>query len=280
MDLQDIHKRQDRYWDSMIQGFEEHLRAVIAKAQAKLSGYLAENLTLENGQIARTPANYRIMRTLDQKFISFLNEAGYESLINAFVNAFPSQQPFLQDTLDYIGQATGQTYGLDFSVRDLNAFAAFRLNAVSSLEAVAETAGRTAMQQALLSIAGLKFTELVESLAEKFQASIPRATTIAESAMTTFYRTMADTNFQKIEFGFKELQYRYSGPEDLKNRPFCHKLLMKDLGYTRDQIAQMDNGQIPNVLISCGGWNCRHMWIIDTRPLEKKLGGEQDVAAQ
>ena len=32
--------------------------------------------------------------------------------------------------------------------------------------------------------------------------------------------------------------------------------------YTRAQINQTHNGQIPNVFISAGGWRCRHQWVI------------------
>jgi hypothetical protein len=38
-------------------------------------------------------------------------------------------------------------------------------------------------------------------------------------------------------------------------------------GYTREEIDRMDNGQLPNVFRTGGGWNRRHQWIIDTGSL-------------
>lgn len=50
----------------------------------------------------------------------------------------------------------------------------------------------------------------------------------------------------------------YTGPADLKVRPFCRQHLGKV--YTRDRIDAMDNHQLPNVFLTCGGYNCRHAW--------------------
>jgi hypothetical protein len=85
--------------------------------------------------------------------------------------------------------------------------------------------------------------------------------------MTTYYRTLTDQAFQKIEEDLPEIEqrYRYSGPLDSRNRPFCRQLENADKAYSRAQIAAMDNGMLPNVFLSCGGWNCRHVWILDTR---------------
>jgi hypothetical protein len=41
-------------------------------------------------------------------------------------------------------------------------------------------------------------------------------------------------------------------------RPFCREHLGRV--YTRDEIAELDNGQLPNVLLTGGGYNCRHVW--------------------
>ena len=55
-----------------------------------------------------------------------------------------------------------------------------------------------------------------------------------------------------------DLVYRYVGPKDAKNRPFCRPLVGKT--YTEKQIAKMDNGQVGDVFTFAGGYNCRHSW--------------------
>jgi len=106
-------------------------------------------------------------------------------------------------------------------------------------------------------------------LAAKFDDSIGRVRTIADTGMSTFYRTATDRAFQRIQAEQEApLRYRYSGPVDKLERPFCRHLTDTDRAYTREQIDRMDNGQLPNVFITGGGWNCRHQWILDTRELE------------
>lgn len=54
-------------------------------------------------------------------------------------------------------------------------------------------------------------------------------------------------------------QYLYTGPDDAKTRPFCEARVNQV--FTRREIEAMDNGQIDNVLLSGGGYNCRHLWM-------------------
>lgn len=262
MDLAEIHRRQDQFYDSMIDAFAEHLRSVVTLAQAKMAGYLQANLTTTAGKIDQTPANLRVMRTLDDRFMEFLDDSGYSSLLNAYVTSFAGEKAFLQETLQYLGYKP-----VAFTATDLKLFASLQLNSVTSMTTMAEAAAGTAMQQALFSIGGLKFSQLLESLASKIDASLPRIRTIAETSMTTYYRTLTDQAFQKIEKDLPEIdqRYRYSGPLDSRNRPFCRQLENADKAYSRADIAGMNNGMLPNVFLSCGGWNCRHVWILDTR---------------
>jgi hypothetical protein len=51
----------------------------------------------------------------------------------------------------------------------------------------------------------------------------------------------------------------YLGPADGKVRPFCAQHLGKV--YTRAAINRLDNGQLPNVFLTGGGYNCRHQFV-------------------
>lgn len=52
--------------------------------------------------------------------------------------------------------------------------------------------------------------------------------------------------------------YAYVGPVDSIIRPFCLEHVGKV--YTKAEIDALDNGQIPNVFLSGGGFQCRHLW--------------------
>ncbi|SRR5579872_1136279 len=273
-DLSDVNRRHGRYLDSMLDAFETHLRMITIRAQASLTGYLQRQLSITDGTVDRTPGNLRIIRSLDDRFMEYLDDAGYNTLLNSFTNEFTGQTVFLQDILQYLG--IGHPVG--FTASDLNLFTALKLNAITSLEMVAETAARNTMQRAMFSIAGLKFSDLVEMLATRLETSVGKAKTIADTAQISFYRTMTDATFRRIEADLpeEELEYVYSGPDDSITRPFCEHLLKAAKSYTRAKIDQMSNGQIPNVMISGGGFNCRHTWLVDLSAREKQ---EQAKAA-
>jgi hypothetical protein len=53
--------------------------------------------------------------------------------------------------------------------------------------------------------------------------------------------------------------FLYYGLASNNTRPFCNYHLNKV--YTREQIEQMNNGQLDPVLIFKGGYNCKHTWL-------------------
>lgn len=274
--LNDIHDRQARYLDAMTETFRQHLEDIVRNAISRLTGFLHARLVIEtDGRIEQLPGNQRTLRNLDRVFMRFLNEAGYTRLINVFVGEFHGQITFLQDTLDYLSaQMKTPLPPLKFNASDLAVFKGFRLNAISSLQASMEAGAGVAMQRTMLSIGGLKFSELVAVLSDKYHASIGKTTAIADSAMSIFYRTATSIAFETIqeEFPKEPLRYRYTGPLDKVTRPFCRMLLARTARepMTKEEIEALDNGQLPNPWLTGGGWNCRHSHILDVAALEQR----------
>lgn len=63
-------------------------------------------------------------------------------------------------------------------------------------------------------------------------------------------------------------RYRYVGPRDDKNRPFCRKILDQNRLFTLEEIVALDSdplAQILPVFAFGGGFNCRHRWIFTER---------------
>lgn len=80
-----------------------------------------------------------------------------------------------------------------------------------------------------------------------------------------------------------EATFAYMGPADAKNREFCAEHVGKV--YTRAEINKMDNGQLNDVFLTAGGYNCRHGWMEVSKfsALQPLVGtGERipEVAAQ
>jgi hypothetical protein len=273
-DLSSIYNRHGRYQDAMVAAFEQHLREIVSRAQVRVIARLQERLAITDGLIEQSAGNLRVLRGLSSLFASEMERAGVGALFESFVAEFQGQIPYLQEVLRYLSdQMQTPLPNLDaplkFTAKDQGILAGFQASTVAALESTVQAAGAAATTRGLFSVGGLRFSELVESVADKFDAGIAQARTIADTSMSTFYRTATDRAFQTIEKGMpaNAVKYRYSGPVDKLERPFCRNLTDQDRGYTRAQIDDMNNGQLPSVFVTGGGWNCRHAWIIDTRAL-------------
>ena len=84
----------------------------------------------------------------------------------------------------------------------------------------------------------------------------------AEARVQTLYDTAASIYGRQVEGEAAgddpSTTFAYMGPVDAKTRDFCLRHVGKV--YTRSQIDTLDNGQLSNVFLTGGGYNCRHVW--------------------
>lgn len=266
MDLRGVIKDHNREIDSLVGGFKDELSAMVASAQAKALADLQSKLEIVDGKIARTPANQRILRTVDDIFDDAMERAGYSHLVEEFVNRFPGQLPYFQQTMDAISDSLSQPLKVSFSAADKAVLSSQQISAVEGLHSVVEGIAAAAKREALLSVGALKFTDLAQDLAKRFNLAVGEASSLAETSMVMFYRTISDRGYAQIEAGLPDgsVRYRFQGPDDKITRPFCHRILAKTKAdpMTRAEIENLNNGQLPNPFITGGGFNCRHQWII------------------
>ena len=264
-DLVQIQAQQDASINSMLARFERELDAMVHSAMARTQARLQDLLSVTDGKIDRSVTNARALRRFDSIFLQELDRSGYNHLLEEFTNQFPGQFEYFQDALKTISAAQKTPLPeIKFRPRDLQVFADQQLTAEDSLRGAMEAIAAQAKNRVMFSAAGLTMPDLVESLSRYLSRSLPEVVSLAETATSTFYRVMADRAYQLIEKDLPEqtIKYRYYGPLDKLTRPFCGRLIEAAETYTRAQIDDMNNGQIPNVFISCGGWRCRHQWLI------------------
>jgi hypothetical protein len=93
-------------------------------------------------------------------------------------------------------------------------------------------------------------------------ADLADAVDVEESRLRTLYDTTVSIFTRQVEAlkstNTPEEVFAYIGPVDAKLRPFCRAHVGKV--YDRKAIDAMDNGQLPNVFLTGGGYNCRHTW--------------------
>ncbi|HXJ41100.1 MAG TPA: hypothetical protein VNH18_17590, partial [Bryobacteraceae bacterium] len=104
----------------------------------------------------------------------------------------------------------------------------------------------------------------------RLDVSVSSATSLADTALPGFYRTIAARGYDKIESALQPgtvARYSYFGPLDKLNRPFCKTHAAQSRRgktWTTAEILLMNNGkgQPKPVRIYCGGWRCRHQFGI------------------
>ena len=251
--------------DTLVGNFENDLKPMVQSAVRKTVSELEKQLSITDGVIDPTASNDAILSNADGVFMAALNEEGYPELVEKYRTSFSGQLPFLQDLLGAIAKQVGLTATpvVNFSPTDLKVLNRIEMAAGGKLDRIFSGAATVAMDRVLFSIAGLPFEQLVATLADQMGSTVATARTWADTAVSSWYRTAASMAFEEVQAATPAaLQYRYSGPGDLKTRPFCRALLVADKTYTRDEIDKMDNGQLPNVFVTCGGYNCRHIFVL------------------
>jgi hypothetical protein len=259
---------QDRM-DSILKAFEAGVGNAIERAKLDVLADLNARLSVEEGKVVQTATNLRILRGLDTMFLSALDRAGFNAVVENFTDSFAGQLPLFQDVLASINRTlTNPLPPLNWSRTDLAAFGAMQDVTQSQLEGELETAAAAVKRDALFSVNGMSARELNYALAAGFARSAPSLNALAETALPTFYRTVSARGFDRIEETLAPgsvLLFTYHGPLDKLNRPFCRRTMeMARAGrtWTKTQILKMNNGGRLPVLTCAGGFRCRHVWAL------------------
>lgn len=86
------------------------------------------------------------------------------------------------------------------------------------------------------------------------------------TALQVFDQTVINTQAKGLGFNL----WLYTGPDDVVTRPFCDQMVNRV--FPTDAIKESDNGQLPNVQMSRGGYNCRHRLRPVSATIAKGLG--------
>ena len=175
--------------------------------------------------------------------------------------------PTIQELLELLAdQAKVSLPKLSFTKDDLRLFSSTASAANSSIREEIAAEARRAFNKVMFSVGGLPFKDMVAIIREGTGQTLTRAKSLADTAQAGFYRVALERQYNKIEADTgRELRYRYSGPRDLRNRPFCREMLAKSAAgvtWTKAEFNALDNHSLKPVFIFCGGFNCRHQPVI------------------
>lgn len=259
---------QAAYIEDLVSSFRDDLTRIVAQARRDVARQLTERLAVVDGKVSKTKSNTRVLQHVDDIFQRAMDRAGYQEAVRKYVQKFNGQFEYFQDTLDRLGKQIGRDLKVDFGKRDRALFVQQQVGAVRLIDAVVDTVAASAERQAMLAVGGMRLADLIDAIVVKLDTTVPQAMTLADTALSTFYRTITDRGFRIIERDLPKgvtLTYKYGGPDDVFTRPFCRDLLFQTASgvtWTRAEIDEMDNDQLPNVFLTCGGYNCRHQWLV------------------
>ena len=257
--------------DAASSQFEAMLRRVESDAFADIIALIHRKLALNaEGQIQQTPNNIKLLRQLDELLKDAMDRAGLQRVITEFVSHYPEALPQFHDILMAVAHGDNvRPPTVAFNPQDKAVFQGYQATSIEALNGAIDATLNRVVNRVIFNFGGMKFSDLVKFIHARFSTTVAQATSLARTSQMVYYRTVSALGFQKLEKTMPAdlVRYRYAGPDDKVTRAFCHNLLLLDREYTRIQIDNMDNGEMPNVWTSCGGFNCRHQWVISLVPL-------------
>jgi hypothetical protein len=259
-------KAQDQYINDLTGALKKDLDTVFQQVLVRVAGQMQRQLDFGAGP---TAVNRRELRKIATQIDKMSKSMGVPRILEEFAAGFEGTLPYFDQILTSMGQSMKSPLVAKLAEKELLVLEGIKEGSKQSVEAALDVMIAQAKRNMLLRVAALDFEDTVESIRKTFSKGVAEAETLAATGLTIYTRKNAEQNFKRIEKEFlgEDFRYRYEGPDDKLTRPFCDHILdrTKKQGLTRAEIDKLNNGQLPNVFVTGGGYNCRHQWILDLR---------------
>jgi hypothetical protein len=235
--------------DAAVLAFEQELRLLVAAFLRRLRADLVEWEIDEAGRLVNDAANLGRALTFRQQLGAWLNEEGFLDLA---VQVLAEPLDAIAESVLASSRIAGEAAKLSSFTDLLNALKEIRL---ADLLDVSDDIARELSRIVFDGMLSLRPVDaLILDVADRLEVSQRQARTIYDTAVSTFSRQIEQLQAD----GTDDELFVYVGPFDEKNRTFCEHRVGRV--YERQAIDAMDNGQLPDVFITGGGYNCRHTW--------------------
>jgi hypothetical protein len=247
--LNDLVLRDNLFIDKQTQLFVKNMESVLRDVEKRLVGelqrYMAKNqlnkVGYEFGMVAR------------ENISKILKDSGYYKAVEGVMSSYAQVPKMISQQYKLFD------YKLNFNPVEKNYIKGlFDIAGKDYFNLGEKTASNITKAIYSASIGERSFTDYVDIISDSIESADLKkyAYTFANTSMQMFYRDVSHVSAEKTGWD----NYIYAGPEDGKTRQFCESLLRDDKTYSREEIDAMDNGQLPDVFATGGGYNCRHNW--------------------
>ncbi len=242
-DLQRAREAVAKAVDLRVRVFQDELAIVWRKLDRRLATLVSEAASGSPTAIIRAARAGRLKRAIEEAFV----RAGWAALVD--MSTSTALSPVITDV---------ERLRL---VAELDAFAPSDRPKLDALQALAATdvlnegdhVAGLLWRATVHGIFGSRpVPQILDDLADVLDQTAPQIRTLYDTSISVVARQAELLNVPTED----DSPFVYTGPDDDKVRPFCRQHLGKV--YTKATIDQMDNGQILNVFLTAGGYNCRH----------------------
>lgn len=236
---------------TLIRARRDQLKAEVKAEQAfaKALQNSAIDLTKTIEAAINTAKVQSILGYSDQQLLEFILQSGLGLAVDEFV-----------EQTDLIRQAVQKAI---LAIKEDMNFSAI----ASDLDAIQSITAKTVFEDVILPPVKKSITEslrdvmlevpasvIASNLQIKLENSIGRQLTEVKTQISAYGRSVTASIAEEAGLDY----YLYTGPKDGITRPFCRQLI--NLVVSKQQMNRLNNGQGMSVLISGGGYNCRHSW--------------------
>src|SRR3990167_2166190 len=253
--------KEARLIDRIDRRFAEDLEHVLFRLNTQIRKLVRE-LDTKGGKLVSTHATLGRALRLRTELNAAMDTAGYPALVNQTVARGLDK---LAETV--LSGRTIAARAAQMTPLNLESLGALKDMRIADLLELGERVSTTLWRTTVDGVLGFRpVPDLVDELAAVTDVSARQARTLHDTAVSTYGRTVDQLDLS----GAASERFLYIGPDDDATRPFCQQQLGKVL--TRGAIDDLDNGQLPNVMLTAGGYNCRHKWqFIGTLDVEDVL---------
>jgi hypothetical protein len=235
-----------RLVDVLTESFAGELSTVLDLLKTRIR-FLVRKLQASNGRVVANQTNLALALRLRSDLIAALEQAGYGRLALKAVD----------EPLDRLAASVlkGASDRVALGAYDVDAIAAMKELRLAQLLNIGEDVAVQLWRVTLDGVLGTRpLLDLVDDIADVLDLSAKQARTIYDTLASTFSRQVAQIGTT----GEPDEAFLYVGPDDDKTRDFCAERV--DKVFSRKAIEDMDNGQLPNPMLTGGGYNCRHQF--------------------
>jgi len=247
--LQAAAVREAAMQDAFVLVFESELRSVINRFLRRLKAELEDWDIDDDGRLVSELANLGRAIGFRAQLGQWLEQEGFSALAARVLD-----EPLDRLAESVLANAVAKK-AATLAPAGFDVLAAFKELHLADLLDVADDLARVLSARALEGVLGMRPVDaLVQDFAQIAGISQRQARTLYDTAVSTYTRQVE----QLHATGEASELFVYVGPADSVMREFCRKHIGRV--YPRESIDEMDNGQLPNVLLTGGGYNCRHTW--------------------